>query len=66
MQIEANLVMEKQEMGKVYIIKGTGVIKNGGAGIAVRHCFLEIDSDLKTRVQDNDFGYQVYVMLKDC
>ena len=44
-------------MGKVYIIKGTGIIKNGGAGIAVRHCFLEIDSDLKTRVQDNDFGY---------
>ena len=58
--------MHKQEMGKVYIIEGTGVIKNGGAGIAVRHCFLEIDSHSKTRVQDNDFGYQVYVMLKDC
>lgn len=58
--------MERQELGKVYIVMGTGVIKNGGAGIAVRHCYLEIDDNPKTRVQDNDFGYQVYVMLKQC
>ena len=57
MQIDAGLVVEKQEMGKVYIIAGTSIIKNGGAGVAVRHCFLEIDSHPKTRVQDNDFGY---------
>ena len=66
MQIEAHLVLEKQELGKVYILAGTGIIKNGGAGVAVRHCLLEIDTHAKTRVQDNDFGYQVYVMLKDC
>ena len=34
--------------------------------MAVRHCYLEIDSHAKTRVQDNDFAYQVYVMLKQC
>ena len=57
-------MIEKQELGKVYIISGTGIVKNGGAGIAFRHCYLEIDTDPKTRVQDNDFGFQVYVMLK--
>ena len=60
------MVAEQQELGKVYITMGTGIIKNGGAGVAVRHCFLEIDNDPKTRVQDNDFGYQVYVILKQC
>lgn len=45
MQIETRLVMEQQELGKVYITKGTSVIKNGGAGVAVRHCYLEIDGD---------------------
>ena len=64
--MDLKLVAEKQELGKIYIIGGTGIIKNGGAGVAVRHCYLEIDSHPKTRVQDNDFGYQVYVMLKQC
>ena len=41
-------------------------MKNGGAGIAIRHCYLAIDSDKNTRVCDNDFGFQVYVMLKPC
>lgn len=66
MQIETRLVIEKQELGKVYITKGTSVVKNGGAGVAVRHCYLEIDGDSKSRVQDNDFGYQVFVMNKQC
>ena len=50
MQIEANLIKEKQELGKVYITDGTEIIKNGGAGIAVRHCLLEIDAHPKTKV----------------
>lgn len=65
-QIETRLIIEQQELGKVYLTKGTEIVKNGGAGVAVRHCYLEIDSDPKTKIMDNDFGYQVYVMLKPC
>ena len=32
-------------------------MKNGGAGVSVRHCFLEIDDHPKTRIADNDFGF---------
>ena len=55
-----------QELNKVYLTKGTEIMKNGGAGIAIRHCYLAIDSDKNTRICDNDFGFQVYVMLKPC
>lgn len=41
-------------------------MKNGGAGVAVRHCFLEIDDHPNTKIQDNDYEFQVYVTLKDC
>ena len=32
----------------------------------MRHCYLEIDGDSKTKIMDNDFGFQVYIMLKAC
>ena len=32
----------------------------------MRHCFLEIDNHPKTKIMDNDFGFQVYVTLKEC
>jgi len=35
---------DKQELGKVYIAKGTEIVKNGGAGVAIRHVLLEIDT----------------------
>lgn len=66
MKIEARLVIEKQELGKVYLTEGTDIEKNGGAGVAVRNFFLEIDKHPMTRIQENDFGFQVYVMLKQC
>ena len=50
LQIEANLVKENLELGKVYITNGTEIIKNGGAGIAIRHCLLEIDTNPNTKV----------------
>ena len=65
-QIEIRLIEEQQELGKVYLTMGTEIVKNGGAGVAVRHCYLEIDQDPKTKILDNDFGFQVYVMLKQC
>lgn len=49
-QMETKLVFERQELGKVYLVEGSGIIKNGGAGVAVRHCYLEIDGHPKTRV----------------
>ena len=50
MQIETNNVKEKLEVGKVYITDATEIINNGGAGIAVRHCLLEIDTHPETKV----------------
>lgn len=49
--------MELQELGKVYLTSGTEVIRNGGAGVAVRHVLLEIDDGIRTKVVDNDFRF---------
>ena len=57
---------EQQELAKVYLTKGTEICRNGGAGVAMRHCYLEIDSHPKTRIINNDFSYQVYIMVKEC
>jgi hypothetical protein len=32
----------------------------------MRHTMLEIDGNVKTRIQDNDFGFQVFIMQQDC
>lgn len=65
-QTDKRLDDEMQELGKVYLINGSDINKNGGAGIAMRNCYLLIDDHPRTRVTNNDFGFQVYIMLKEC
>ena len=60
------MVEQQQELGKVYLTYGTEICKNGGAGVALKNCYLEIDNDPKTQIGNNDFSYQVYLMAKEC
>ena len=59
------MLINKQELGKIYLIEGTEICKNGGAGVSMRNVHLEIDQNSRTIIKDNDYGFQVYVMLKN-